>query len=210
MENHFDQVAREWDMNRMHTERTKAIAEALLEGMMPRNKVTMLEFGAGTGLLSLALKDYFESGILMDSSAEMVAVMKEKLEMQGIHHLQAVCFDLEKNHFTDHHFDVILTQMALHHVSDIDSLLQKFRLLLKPGGFLAIADLYTEDGSFHDRSFTGHLGFDPEELSARLLNSGFQNMAHSCVYTITKPSESGDLKAFPVFLLTCVRTDTVI
>jgi hypothetical protein len=45
---------------------------------------------------------------------------------------------------------------------------KSFMSLLKPGGHLAIADLYTEDGSFHGDGFHGHKGFDPAILAAML------------------------------------------
>ena len=50
--------------------------------------------------------------------------------------------------------------MVLHHVTDIENIIRKFHNLLNPDGHLAIADLYTEDGSFHGKEFTGHKGFD--------------------------------------------------
>ena len=58
-------------------------------------------------------------------------------------------------------FDLIYTLMVLHHVGDVETIIRKFRGLLNPGGYLAIADLYSEDGSFHGEGFSGHMGFDP-------------------------------------------------
>ena len=47
-------------------------------------------------------------------------------------------------------FDLIFTQMVLHHVSDIETIINRLSQLLNPGGYLAVADLYEEDGSFYD------------------------------------------------------------
>ena len=58
--------------------------------------------------------------------------------------------------------------MVLHHVNDIEKIIGKFYRLLNPGGYLAIADLYEEDGSFHGDGFTGHKGFNMDSLSGIL------------------------------------------
>ena len=56
------------------------------------------------------------------------------------------------------------------------TLSQNLVRLLNAGGFLAIADLYEEDGSFHGEGFTGHNGFDPENLSEILRKNRFRNI----------------------------------
>ena len=91
--------------------------------------------------------------------------------------------------------------MVLHHVTDIESLINKFYNLLNPGGHLAIADLYPEDGSFHGEGFTGHRGFDPSKLSGLLLNQGFQNISHRKCYVISKKISDVETQQFDVFLL---------
>jgi len=52
----FDARAREWDKDRMHMDRSVAIA-AELEKMIPINhSMKALEYGAGTGILSFLLR----------------------------------------------------------------------------------------------------------------------------------------------------------
>lgn len=205
MPNHFDQVAREWDMNKMHTERTNAIASALLKKGLVRPGMTGLEFGSGTGLLSIALKDHFSEITLIDSSAEMVKITIEKLEEQGIRHLHPEFFDLEHEDYTSRKFDVVFSQMVLHHTDDIQKIFCKFFELLNPKGVLVIADLYAEDGSFHDSAFTGHKGFDPAVLAELLSKHGFTEIDFQPCFTIKKPSETSATKEYPVFLLTAIK-----
>jgi hypothetical protein len=81
-------------------------------------------------------------------------------------------------------------------------MLSKFFKLLNPGGYLAIADLYTEDGSFHGEGFIGHLGFDIEQMADKLAAIGFGNIQHQTCYTIEKINEEGIVSGFPIFLLT--------
>ena len=51
----FDNKAGAWDANPMHLERSKAIAARLLEIIPVDGRLKALEFGAGTGLLKMAL-----------------------------------------------------------------------------------------------------------------------------------------------------------
>jgi tRNA (cmo5U34)-methyltransferase len=197
----FDKSARDWDMNPVHAERSKAIASHLLEVIPVQPWMSALEFGAGTGLLSIFLQDKFREIILMDSSVEMVRVMDDKISLGGIKNLKTVVHDLEKESFTGK-FDVIYSQMVFHHVGDIGGVLKKFSDLLNPGGFLAIADLYPEDGSFHGDGFAGHKGFDVEKLSSTLKDHGFTGIQVEQCFVIRRAMESGTTNEYPVFLMT--------
>jgi hypothetical protein len=91
--------------------------------------------------------------------------------------------------------------MVLHHITDIKKIIKKFYNLLSPGGYLAIADLYSEDGSFHGEGFTGHKGFDLEILSNQIKESGFENISHRKCFVINKKISDAETKQFDVFLL---------
>jgi hypothetical protein len=95
--------------------------------------------------------------------------------------------------------------MAFHHVKDIGIVLGKLNKMLYPGGFLAIADLYREDGSFHGNGFHGHKGFDPDEFEGLLQKHGFREIMTSHCYTIHKTIQANEEREFPVFLITGVK-----
>jgi ubiquinone/menaquinone biosynthesis C-methylase UbiE len=200
MTNEFDLKAREWDKNQMHVERAAAIAQSI-EKLIPLDKhMKALEFGAGTGLLSFLLADRLGEITLMDNSTEMINVIKGKISGQEIHHMNPVLINLEHEDYQDH-YDIIYSQMVLHHVEDVPGILKKFYRMTNPGGYLAIADLYSEDGPFHGDGFTGHKGFDVEILSKELAGNGFKNIAHQTCFAVQKVTEQGTVKNFPVFLI---------
>jgi 2-polyprenyl-3-methyl-5-hydroxy-6-metoxy-1,4-benzoquinol methylase len=207
--NRFDAVAGDWDKNKMHWDRSEAIAKELLKNLTGKNYATALEFGAGTGILSILLKDHFSEITLMDSSQEMVNVANSKIAVGDQSNLKAVYFDLEKENYSTQTFDVILSQMVLHHVNDIALIFNKFNHLLNPGGMMALADLYPEDGSFHGEGFTGQLGFDPNKLENTLVNVGFETVTHSACFTIKKTISNGIIKDFPIFLLIAFKSKEV-
>ncbi|MDO9614424.1 MAG: class I SAM-dependent methyltransferase [Bacteroidota bacterium] len=192
----FDARAREWDKDKMHMDRSLAIAAGLEEMIPLEPRMKALEYGAGTGILSFLLKDRFAEITLMDNSTEMIKVCVEKTEYHKTKHILPICFDLEHKDY-DGHFDVIYNQMVLHHVVDYESIIGTFYSLLNPGGYLAIADLYPEDGSFHGPDVQVHLGFDPENLAGIMKQIGFKNINYKTCFEVKR--ESG-LK-YPVFLL---------
>jgi cyclopropane fatty-acyl-phospholipid synthase-like methyltransferase len=203
--NEFDIKAAGWDLNPMHIERAEAIASQILGKIPLQPWMTALEFGAGTGLTSFLIKDHLKVITMMDSSSEMMRIMNEKIEALQAKNLKAIYFDLEKHDWHNGKFDLIISQMVLHHVDDIDSIIKKFNMMLNPGGFIAVADLYPEDGTFHGDGFTGHKGFDPAELSKLLQKAGFVNISHRKCYVIDRKVSDTETKQFDVFLLIANR-----
>jgi len=203
--NEFDQKAKEWDKNQMHIERTIAVAKRLKEMVDITPGMKAMEFGAGTGLLSFYLKDQFAEITLMDNSPEMLKMAEQKIESGDHLKFKTLFFNLEMEEYTGDPFDIIYSQMVLHHIRDISSILKKFYHLLLPGGILAIADLYEEDGSFHDGDANVHRGFDLEKLTTILYQQGFYDTAVSSCFIIRKEVSAGDIKEYPVFVLTARR-----
>jgi len=196
----FDKKAQDWDKEKMHFDRSQAIADEMIK-MFPKSKhMTALEYGAGTGILSFMLKDTFEHITMMDSSSEMIAVTNKKIVDSNAKNMTAIFHDLETKPYNEQ-FDIIYNQMVMHHVVDIDKIFDSFKTLLKPNGYLVIADLYPEDGSFHGEGFIGHLGFEVEFLAAKLMNKGFKTGLHKTCYTLKKPNALGEIKEYPIFLI---------
>jgi tRNA (cmo5U34)-methyltransferase len=201
----FDQKAQEWDKNKMHLERTIAVAGQLkkLIPFLPNMKA--MEFGAGTGLLSFYLKERFSEITLMDSSIEMLKMAEQKMEPGDLLKFRTVFFNLEKEEYIGDHFDIIYSQMVMHHIRDLYAIFKKVYHMLTQGGMLAIADLYQEDGSFHDGDMNVHFGFDPEKLTTILLKQGFQTSQVAPCYVMRKEISTGKVKEYPVFLLTAKK-----
>jgi len=203
--NDFDQKAQDWDKNRMHLERTMAVAGMLSKLIPDKPALKALEFGAGTGLLSFYLKDRFSEITLMDSSREMLRMAEQKMDDRDRVKFKSLFFNLEKEEYTGVPFDILYSQMVLHHVRDVDAMIRKFYDLLVPEGILAIADLYPEDGSFHEKNADVHKGFDPEKLLAVLLQQGFRNIQFEPCFVIRTEVSPEKSREYPVFLMTANR-----
>ena len=203
--NEFDIKASGWDENPIHHARSEAIAKEMLRLLPIKKEMSAIEFGAGTGLLSFMLKDFLNDIILMDNSTEMVKVANKKIDATGAKNLKTIVFDIEHETYSGKTFDLIFTQMVLHHVNDIEKLFLNFYKILNPNGFIAIADLYTEDGSFHDEGFSGHNGFNVEDLTLTLNKCNFRVSTAEQCFTINKKISENMTNQYPVFLLIANR-----
>ncbi|MGA2406002.1 MAG: class I SAM-dependent methyltransferase [Bacteroidales bacterium] len=199
--NDFDIKASEWDNNPMHWNRSEAIAKEIIKLIPLRKEMTALEYGAGTGITSFILKDQLKEITLMDDSSEMVKVMNEKIESSQTKNLKTLNFNLEVDEYKDGKFDLIFTQMVLHHVIDIDRIIKKFHQLLNPHSYLAIADLKEEDGSFHGEGFIGHKGFNLDSLSDILRRNHFSDISHKTCFVIDRKISETESKQFEVFIM---------
>jgi tRNA (cmo5U34)-methyltransferase len=159
-----------------------------------------MEFGAGTALLSFFLRDSFSSITLIDNSQEMIRICNEKIATTQSGHMHALQVNLETDDY-DENFDLIYSQMAFHHLTSIEKMLQKLHHLLHENGYLAIADLYPEDGSFHGEGFTGFNGFDPDWLVSLMRQTGFKNVIYKQCFVQKKVNPDGAIKEYPVFLI---------
>ncbi|MCF8295756.1 MAG: class I SAM-dependent methyltransferase [Bacteroidales bacterium] len=198
--NGFDLKAQGWDENPVHLERSTAIAQAMIQALPLSPSMKALEFGAGTGILSFLLEDYVQEIVLVDTSIEMLKVCSQKMEQRNSRKLKTLAINLEDTTYTGEHVDLIFSQMALHHVKNIQAILQHFSSILNPGGYLVIADLYPEDGTFHSSAEEIHLGFEPRQLAKLMSNCGINYLSDNKVFSIKRNNEDST-KEFPVFLL---------
>ena len=199
---HFNEQAKNWDNDPTKHERVKIFADEITQFINPNKKLNALEFGCGTGLLSFKLKDAFKTIILVDNSEGMISVLKEKINNAGIENFIPMKVDFLEDDFSIPKQDVIYTLMTLHHIKDLNRILSIFKANLKPVGYLAIADLVNEDGSFHAHlpNFDGHNGFDKSALSETLKKHGFEEVFYKICYTIEKKTENGIVE-YPLFLM---------
>lgn len=201
---HFDSKARQWDDNPVFRERGLKIADAIRKAVPLNRNMNALDYGCGTGLLSFPLKDELGAILAADSSSGMLDVLAGKIAAQGVANMTPAKLDLLADPPPAQRFDLIVTSMTLHHVPDTDHILHVFHDLLQPGGYLCIADLDQEDGSFHGIEVDVHHGFDRAELGRRATQAGFAEVQFQTVFSIAKERETGT-RDYPVFLMTARR-----
>ena len=195
----FAEKANDYDNEQSRTQNVSTIAQTILREVSFSKEMSVMDFGSGTGLLLSEITPYIGEITAVDISSSMNAVLKSKIADLKCS-VQIVQMDLTKETL-DRKFDVIISSMTIHHIEDTLALFKKFHSLLKDNGIIAIADLDTEDGSFHTED-TGvfHFGFDRENFVEMVKNAGFQNIKIQNASTIVKPT-----KDYSVFLITAQK-----
>lgn len=201
MTTNFDAKARTWDTPEK-AERAQRVADAIGRRVPLTPDMRGFEYGCGTGLLSFCLRDRLEHITLADNSPGMLQVLEEKIEAADARHMTPVQLDLMADAAPETPFQLVYTSLTLHHIDDTDRILQIFHDMLSAGGYLCIADLDKEDGSFHSAGFDGHHGFDQQQLKGKLEALGFSDVGSEICYDIEKEVAGGQMRAFPVFLMT--------
>ncbi len=199
----FDREAAQWDPDPGRIKLANDVADAIIREAAPSRDMDVLDFGCGTGLVTLRLQPLVRTIIGADSSQGMLSVLKEKINAQRITNTRARQMDFEKGERIEERFHLIVSSMTLHHVKDTAGLFRQWYGILMPGGLLAVADLDTEDGSFHgDNTGVFYFGFDREYLKRLLREAGFIDVRGVTSTTVLREVEGKGTKAFPVFLIT--------
>lgn len=201
----FDEKARDWDSDPKKIERAHAVADAIRKAIRLSTSMDALEYGCGTGLLSFALQPDLGCITLADTSQGMLDVLNEKIARAGVTNMRPLQLDLAVDPLPAERYDLTYSLMTLHHIADVKNILTQFHSLLKPNGYLLVADLDQEDGSFHTDGATDvHLGFARDELQQMVESIGFGNVTFSTAYEIRKKI-NGEEKVFPVFLMSAQK-----
>ena len=122
----------------VYDEMLGAIMDCLVDGA-----VDVLELGCGTGALTLRLARRYPSAAItaIDAAPEMLAIARDRLDGAGA----AGRVTLRTGLFEDLElgtgsYDLIATNMALHHIERKQSFYTALRAALRPGGLLVLGD----------------------------------------------------------------------
>ncbi|TRW46619.1 class I SAM-dependent DNA methyltransferase [Georgenia yuyongxinii] len=174
---HFDATAADWDRDEQKVARAREVARAVAAAVPLTSRTRVLDYGAGTGLVTQALAGRIGPATLADSSHGMRDVIRDKITTGALPDVRLWDLDLEAQPPPDERFDLIVTSLVLHHIKALERVLSRFTQLLAPGGYLCIADLDREDGTFHPHDFDGHHGFDRAELTTQLKDAGLGDVS---------------------------------
>lgn len=191
----FKEKAQDWDANQMIRALSSGIGAAILAHVPLDDTMHVMDFGAGTGLITSQIAHRVEKVTAVDVSQAMLDKLMAKEALQG--KVTSICRDIPAQPLATR-FDLIVSAMAMHHVQDTDKLVACFAEHLKPGGKIALADLDEEDGSFHPADIEGvfHTGFNREAFRSLLSSHDFKDISFMTAHTINK-----DGKLYPVFLV---------
>lgn len=193
-ESHFNQAAKSWDtpdkIKMAHNYATK-----IKEIIRKEHFKKVLEIGCGTGLLGENFISSDNQYVGVDTSEVMLEVLHEKFLDKSV---KTYLLNLDVDEIPEDGFDLVVSSMAFHHLVQPGQTLKRLAPKVSKGGYLAIVDLCTEDGTFHpDPKSMGvhHFGFSEQEVSAWANAAGLKFQQYSQVHVIEKNE-----KKYPLFL----------
>ena len=194
MTDKFKDKAKDWDVSDRVKQLSAGIGSCILKNVELNANMHVMDFGAGTGLITSQVAPFVNKITAVDISQAMLDQLIAKQELKD--KVQALCQDITHKP-TGEKYDLIMSAMAMHHVEDTDNMVKQFAAHLKSGGKVALADLDKEDGSFHPPGVEGvyHSGFERGAFRAILEKHGFKNVHFETAHTV-----QGDTKPYPVFL----------
>jgi cyclopropane fatty-acyl-phospholipid synthase-like methyltransferase len=195
----FAHKSKSWDMNSKRVKNARSIAELIVKNIELKPTMEVMDFGAGTGLLSFFVAQKVAKIVAVDNSPSMLSEF-EKKSAEFDSKTEILQKDLSKEKI-ERKFDGIISSMTIHHLEDTKALFSSFYEMLNDGGFIGIADLDSEDGSFHsDNTGVFHYGFNRKELEGVAKEVGFRDIRFETASQIDKPHQT-----FTVFLLTAAK-----
>ncbi len=167
-----------------------------LSALLPPLEV--VDFGCGTGVLSVALARWAKRVVAIDNNRDALAKAKERALREKLKNIQFVQEDLHALSLPSGKKDLVVLSQSLHHVVEPKKVLSEAARLLKGGGRVVVLELMPHrEGWVKERLGHQHLGFDPDWLERALEDAGFSRL--------TRDTHARDgASPFRVFLLTGV------
>ncbi|CDM70187.1 type 12 methyltransferase [Clostridium bornimense] len=203
---YFDYVAKEWDTPR-RIERAKIISKEISRSIDNIEIKSAMEFGCGTGLISLNLVNKFKNITLIDNSEEMIQIVNKKISECDFQNIKSICDNITDMKINDT-YDVIYSSMSLHHIVNVKKVLNKLYYSLNSDGVLCIVDLNEENGRFHknEEDFNGHNGFNQQWLKEVVEEVGFKSVKSRTFYNGRKNID-GEEVPYSLFILSALKED---
>ncbi len=198
----FDKEAGVWDEKPRRTKLAHDIASTLTKEIDLTPEMDIMDFGCGTGLLTLHLHQQVHSVTGVDSSQGMLDQLQTKIREQNLTNITTRHLDLDKGDVLTGTYHLVVSSMTFHHVQHIRPLLDQFYAVTAPSGIVCVADLDSDDGQFHsDNKGVFHFGFDREKMRRAFLESGFTDVRCTTAAKVERRAAGGDMQSFTVFLM---------
>ncbi len=199
----FDLAAQTWDEKPQRVSLARDVFRSMAAAVTITRGMRALDFGCGTGLLSLQVRELTGAVACADSSKGMLDVLEEKAGSAGLSGVTTIHLASDDGEGLEGSYDLITSSMTFHHVRDVPTLVKRLADHLDTGGALCVADLDPDGGRFH-RDDTGvfHNGFTREVMMDWFRGAGLVDVTSTTAAVVERTGEAGERATFTIFLVT--------
>ncbi|MBZ0216024.1 MAG: metalloregulator ArsR/SmtB family transcription factor [Fimbriimonadaceae bacterium] len=187
---YFRAHAADWDRVRALHVSEEDVETAMREELGAEPFDRLLDIGTGTGRSLELFSDHFNQGIGIDTSRDMLAVARARLEAAKLVHCQVRYRDLYDLPFDGGQFDVVIIHQVLHYLDEPGRAIEVAAGILAPGGRLLIVDFDAHDQDFlREEHAHLRLGFRGGEVKQWIADAGLKLIRQR---KLTPPEKLGD------------------
>ena len=145
---YFQRNASEWDSIRSRMVDDIDIEARLIDLFKDQIHGLFLDLGTGTGRMLEIFSPYFQRGIGVDLSREMLQVARANLDGAAKTNCTVRQHDIRQLVFEDNSVDTIMIHQVLHYLDRPDEVLDEALRVVKPGGHIIVVDFLPHDLEF--------------------------------------------------------------
>jgi ubiquinone/menaquinone biosynthesis C-methylase UbiE len=182
----FKANASQWERIRSLHAPERDVEDAIVRQFALAPVEALLDAGTGTGRMLELLAPHIRRGVGVDTSPEMLAIARDRLERAQARHCQVRLADAFRLPFADgsaeQGFDAVLFHQVLHYLDDPQAAVAEAARVLKPGGRILIVDFAPHELEFC-RSELAHrrLGFSDLEVQGWFRTAGLEAAASESI-----------------------------
>ncbi|WP_020007635.1 class I SAM-dependent methyltransferase [Salinicoccus albus] len=169
-DNTFEQIANRYD-SKDRIDLAQIIVQEVRTELQNSKSASLIDYGAGTGLVSLELVDLVDSVLLVDASEQMLKSAAAKISQREITNSEVLASDFTQE-TPELKADIVLMSLVLLHIPDTKKILHELFNVLNNGGRLIIVDFDKTDKINHPKV---HNGFAHKALENILSGVGFKS-----------------------------------
>ncbi|HEY5347566.1 MAG TPA: metalloregulator ArsR/SmtB family transcription factor [Rhizomicrobium sp.] len=182
----FKANAAEWERIRALHAPEKDVEAAIVRQLGGAAIENLLDAGTGTGRMLELLASHARRAVGLDISPEMLAIARDRLARQGLHHAQVRLADTYRLPFPNatpsQGFDAVLFHQVLHYLDDPGAAVSEAARVLRPGGRLLIADFAPHALEFLREDFAHRrLGFPDREVQSWFSAAGLKSLGQEAI-----------------------------